>query len=235
MKIKVLMHVPFEGPAAIADWADEGGHVLDEVHLFDGESLPEQDEFELLVCMGGPMGAADDAEYPFLPRERELLAATVRLGKPVLGVCLGAQLLSLALGGTLARNRVPEIGVFPVQLTPEARDLELFKGFPDSFGALHWHGDTFSIPEGAVHAASSLACANQALVYGSNAVGLQFHIEATPESLESIIANCGDELLRGGDFVQSAEALRAQAEELRGMNPLLFGLLDRLSGEQDID
>ncbi|MGE4292562.1 MAG: type 1 glutamine amidotransferase [Desulfovibrio sp.] len=231
MKIKALMHVPFEGPAAIADWAHEAGHELEEVHLFSGAALPRPEDFDLLVCMGGPMGAADDEEYPFLPLERELLAETVRQGKPVLGICLGAQLLSLALGGELSRNRQPEIGLFPVQLSDAARELDLFKGFPDSFDALHWHGDTFSIPRGATLAASSVACAHQAFVHGKNAVGLQFHIEATPASLESLIAHCGDELVEG-DFVQSAETLRAPAPELAAMNPLHFGLLDRLSTGQ---
>ncbi|WP_022660420.1 type 1 glutamine amidotransferase [Paucidesulfovibrio longus] len=228
MKIKTLMHVPFEGPAAIADWAAEGGHSLDETHLFDGARLPEQGEFDLLVCMGGPMGAADDEQYPFLPPERALLAETVRLGKPVLGICLGAQLLSLALGGALSRNRMPEIGVFPVQLSEKAQELELFKGFPESFDVLHWHGDTFSIPAGATLAASSVACAHQAFVHGKNAVGLQFHIEATPASLERMIEHCCDEL-QEADFVQSAETLRAHAPALAAMNPLLFGLLDRLA------
>lgn len=232
MRIKALMHVPFEGPAAIRDWADESGHTLDEVHLFTGAELPPQEDFEMLVVMGGPMSADDDEGYPAFPSERDLILETFHLGKPVLGICLGAQLLSLALGGTLSRNRTPEIGVFPVELSDAARQLELFSGFPDSFEALHWHGDTFSIPEGAVHVASSVACANQAFVhmgqgYGM-AVGFQFHVEATPASLDDMIMHCGDEL-QENDFVQSTETLRSHVESLEAMNGLLFGLLDRLA------
>ncbi|MEF2145637.1 MAG: type 1 glutamine amidotransferase [Desulfovibrionaceae bacterium] len=228
MNIAVLMHVPFEDEGAIAHWAAEGGHRIERFRLFEGRPLPGPEEFDMFVAMGGPMGAEDDQEHPYLPAERELLAQIARSGRPVLGICLGAQLLSLALGGQVTRNKQPEIGFFGVEMTDEGLAHEVFHGFPRSFEALHWHGDTFSIPDGAVHAASSIACAYQAFVHGERAVGLQFHLEAAPATLDRLLAHCADELV-DAPFVQDRETLLANERHFNDMNRLLYGLLDRLA------
>ena len=228
MRIHVIQHVPFEGPAAIADWAARRGDELRITHQYKGEGLPAPAQFDLLVSMGGPMGANDDLQHPWLTEERDLLRRTAAAGVPVLGICLGAQILCTALGGTVTRNPVPEIGFFPVRLTNEGKDAPALRGLPDIFGPLHWHGDTFSIPEGAIHAASSIACSAQAFVHGKSAVGLQFHLEATAASLNALIEHCGDELVEA-DTVQSAEGLRADMGVLKTDNELLFRLLDNLA------
>ncbi len=133
------------------------------------------------------MNVYEEAEYPWLAAEKAFIAAAIGAGKPVLGICLGAQLIAAVLGGTVSKGPQPEIGWYPVELTPAGRELPLFAGFPDRFTALHWHGDTFSIPPGATHVASSAACANQAFAYdGGRVVGLQFHLEETRESLAQL-------------------------------------------------
>lgn len=228
MRIHCLMHVPFEGPAAIADWSGRSGHALARTLVWEGGPLPGLDDFDFLVVMGGPMSVNDVAELAWLGPEKALIRAAVEAGKKVLGVCLGAQLIAAVLGGTVGPGEHCEIGFFPVRLLPEAEGLEVFKGLPEAFEPLHWHGETFTIPEGAVRAARSDGCANQAFVYDRRVVGLQFHLEATPESLGRLVDHCGSEI-GPGPFMQSGNDMLAKAERLDAANALLFGLLDRLA------
>jgi len=143
----------------------------------------------------------------------------------VLGVCLGAQLVADVLGGRVTRNPQKEIGWFPVQLTDEARASPLLGGFPQQFLPFHWHGDTFSIPPGAVRIASSAACANQAFQFDDRVIGLQFHLDYSAESIETMIGNCGDELM-DAPGVQRAADMLSGPERVAEIRRLLHALLD---------
>jgi GMP synthase-like glutamine amidotransferase len=228
MRIQSFEHVPFEGPAALADWARARGHSLDRTRVFAGQPLPRVQDLDLLFVMGGPMSVHDEAACPWLAPEKAFLRQAVERGVRILGICLGAQMLAEALGGEVRRNPGPEIGWFPVELTPEGRAAPLLAGLPDRFTAFHWHGETFSIPPGAVRLARSEGCVNQAFAFGERALGLQFHLETTPASMELLIENCASELV-DAPLVQSAGRMRAMCDTSGPMRPLLDTLLDTLA------
>jgi GMP synthase-like glutamine amidotransferase len=228
MRIHVLQHVPFEGPAAIAQWAERRGYPLALSRLYAGDPLPVLDDFDRLVVMGGPMSVGDTDAYPWLAPERALIAEAVAGGKSVVGVCLGAQLIAAALGARVYRNAQKEIGWLPVRLTAEAGALDLCDGLPVEQTVFHWHGDTFDLPAGTVHLAESEGCANQAFLVDGRVLGLQFHLESTPESVAAICAHCADEI-QPDRYVQTVAEMRAADPDLfAGIGRTLEVLLDRL-------
>jgi GMP synthase-like glutamine amidotransferase len=228
-RVLVLEHVPFEGPGAIADWAAERGHALVRVALFRGEAVPPPSSVDALVVMGGPMGADDDDRYPFLREEKRLLKACVDGGRPVLGVCLGAQLLARALGSPVRAQGYREIGWFPLRWDAAARSVPGFASVPVEAVVFHWHGDTFGVPAGTVRLASSNACPNQAYATADGrVVGLQFHLEMRDADLRSLVESGRDEIAAGGRFVQTeSEILAGPALHTARLRPLLDALLDR--------
>jgi GMP synthase-like glutamine amidotransferase len=217
--------VAFEGPAAIADWSAARGHTLAVTRLDRGEALPGPDEFDGLVVMGGPMSANDAHRHAWLPPERRALGAALEAGVPVLGVCLGAQLLAAAAGARVHPAAQKEIGWLPVRRVA-AKGLGAL--LPGTFTPLHWHGETFELPSGATRLAASDAVPNQAFQLGERALGLQFHLEATPASVRALVAHAGHEI-GDGPFEQPAEGIVGEAEaRSRAVRPILFGLLDAL-------
>lgn len=189
--LDVLVHVDFEGPGAIADRAAARGMTVRVHRLFAADRVPSLDEVERLVVMGGPMGALDDADHPWLPEVRALLARAVAAGTPVLGVCLGAQLLAAALGARIRRGPAPEIGAGRVDLTAAAAHDPVL-GVVDgaALGVFHWHGDTFDLPDGATLLASSDRYAHQAFRV-ARAWGLQFHVELRAGDAASVSSHLG--------------------------------------------
>jgi len=232
MRIHCLRHAPFEGIANIGTWAKARGHTVSETLLFKGEELPLLGSFDLLVIMGGPMSTVDEARYPWLKPEKRFIRMSVATGKIVLGICLGAQLIAEAMGGTVSKNKDEEIGWLPVKMTPDAKRSTVFGFMPEEVTAFQWHGDTFTIPPGARKLASSEACENQAFEIG-RAVGLQFHLESSKESIEQLIENCGGDLAEGR-YVQDVERIRAGYGHLPEINKLLETLLDNMEKEYTI-
>jgi len=178
----ILQHVAWEGPALIA--AEAEARVLGtSIRRMDlGAGVPEPDDVAGLVVMGGPMGAYETDQYPFLVAECHLMAELVRRGRPVLGVCLGAQLLAQALGAKVFAGHGPEIGFGTVQLTAAGRKDSLFTPVGPSLPVFHWHGDTFDLPEGATLLASSPEYPHQAFRFGACVYGLQFHVEPNSDT-----------------------------------------------------
>lgn len=229
MRIHVLQHVPFEGPAGIGDWATGKGHPITTTHLFEDARLPDQKDFDWLVVMGGPMGIHDEDHYPWLVQEKEFLREAIASGKTVIGVCLGAQLIADALGARVYRNEHKEIGWFPIELTEQGQASSVVMFLPRRFEVLHWHGDTFDLPEGAVHLARSDGCEHQGFLYERRVLGLQFHLESTPASVADLVANCASEIVPA-EYVQDAERMLAATEgDYVRINRALFGILERLS------
>ncbi len=233
MRIHYLQHVPYEGIAGIGDWATARGHTLSVSQLF-AQDFAHPGAFDMLVVMGGPMNIYQDAEYPWLAEEKRFIASTIEAGKLVLGVCLGSQLVADVLGGPVTHGVQPEIGWYPVELTEAGRALEVFSALPERFEPLHWHGDTFAIPPGAVHVARSEACENQAFAYDDGRViGLQCHLEATHQSWSVLCEACGDQLEGGGEWISSAEEMLADEARFETIRELLFGVLDAMSARHD--
>lgn len=206
MKIHYFQHVPFESLGSIEDWALARGHRLSSTRFFADDPLPRIEEIDWLIVMGGPMDIYATDSYTWLTREKRFIELAIENNKMVLGICLGAQLIADALGARVYRNVSKEIGWFPIAFTPEARPSPLFRFLPAHLTVLHWHGDTFELPHGAMRIASSEACENQGFVRGNKLVGLQFHLEFTKRSLEQLIENCADELVPG-KYVQPAEKM----------------------------
>lgn len=226
LRVHWLQHVPFEGLGSIEPWLRERGHAVSCTRLFAGEPLPDVAAFDWLIVMGGPMNADETCRHPWLTAERRLIGAALAANKRVLGICLGAQIMARALGAEVAPDE-PEIGWFDVELTPIGAISPFFADFPATFPALHWHGDRFSIPDGARRAAGSAACANQAFVYGERAVGLQCHLEITPDSAAVLVDHCRHELV-AAPWVQSERAMLSCPQRFAELNGLMAALLARL-------
>lgn len=179
-----LRHVAFEDLGLLAPLLAERNHTVRYVDV-PTANLDEVDVLapDLLVVCGGPIGVYENDRYPFLDRELEWLAQRVAARRPVLGICLGAQLLAKALGARVYPSGTKELGWAPVTLSSAGAASPL-KHLEDT-AVLHWHGDTFDLPEGAVHLASTPACRNQAFSFGEHTLALQFHAEAAGRALEA--------------------------------------------------
>lgn len=228
MNCLCLQHVPFEGPAYLKDWARSRGHILKTIEVWKKEPFPGDPEYDALFVLGGPMNVDQEKQYPWLIDEKRFLEQAVRKQKPILGICLGAQLLAVVLGGSVVRNREKEIGWFPVTLTDEGLGSRFFAGFPKEFVAFHWHGDRINLPTKAALLASSKACEEQAFSYGENILGLQFHLESNQENIEKLIEHCGHEMDKG-PWVQTAQEIHENAPPLSEVYAWLDGSLDALA------
>lgn len=228
MHAMVLQHAAFEGPGLIADWASARGHEMSLVDATTGE-FPQLDGTDLVVVLGGPMRASDSARHPWLADEKHFLADAIASGRPVLGICLGAQIIAEVLGGRVRRNEEVEIGWHVVRKTHVGATGPFFSGWPQTMVVGQWHADTFELPLGMEPALSSEACRNQAYVFDDGVVGLQFHIEWTQQALDALLCACVDELGGGELWVQSAEEIRDEApERIAECREFLFDLLDQL-------
>jgi GMP synthase (glutamine-hydrolysing) len=194
-EVLVLQHVACEGPGAIGGVLQRHGVRLRIVHAYAGESVPATlAPARALVVMGGPMGVYEADRYPHLRDELRLIEHALHRSAPVLGVCLGSQLLAAALGARVYPSGGKEIGWYRVDLTDAATSDGLFGGLPRSFTALHWHGDIFDLPSGAVRLAASAMTERQAFRYGDDAYGLLFHLEASRPQLEQMVTAFADEI-----------------------------------------
>ena len=172
------------------------------------------------------MSVNDEDEFPWLVQEKRFIRDIIENGRAVLGICLGAQLIASAIGASVYRNSAKEIGWFPIQRAPST-DSSIFR-FPTSLEVFHWHGETFDLPSGAILLAKSTACENQAFQLGRSVIGLQFHLETTPEAAREIVSNCRDELV-ASQYVQTEEViLSAKPEKYESINRIMSDVLSFL-------
>ena len=217
-KILVVQHTAPETIGIIADALEPKRISVEYIRTFQDEPVPKaMDGAGGLIVMGGPMGVRDQGRFPYLRDEMRLLEQAIKEDKPVLGVCLGAQLLASVLGSRVAAAK-KEIGWHPVRLSPQAQQDPLWAGTPASFTAFHWHGDVFDLPPGAVGLASSDMTPHQAFRHGQKAYGLLFHLEMTENIIREMIRTFSDELLeqnldsgwmiqKGGEYLPVTEKI----------------------------
>jgi len=180
----VIRHIPFEDLGNLSGILTEYGYRI--TYLEAGlDKLGDLDPHlpDLLIVLGGPIGAYDTDDYPFLTNEIQLLAHRLQADLPTLGICLGAQLMARALGASVYPS-TKEIGWSPIQLSEGGKQSPLIHLAAEYTAVLHWHGDTFNLPDGATHLASTQNCQNQAFSWGKNGLALQFHPEVTELGLE---------------------------------------------------
>jgi GMP synthase-like glutamine amidotransferase len=226
MRIHYFQHVPYEGLGNIEGWIRSKNYNLSATRFYTADPLPKLDEIDCLIIMGGPMGAYEDKKYSWLTAEKSFIEASIKAGKKVLGICLGAQLIASVLGAKVYPHIHKEIGWFPLTLTDEGIESELLKGFPVELLAFHWHGDTFSFPEGAERLAETTACRNQAFSHADRAVGLQFHLDLKRENVEQLIENCAGELMIKEHYIQTPEQMLRPEAEFEKMQKYMYKLLD---------
>jgi len=193
MRVLIFRHVRFEGAGLLETVLRSRGIGIDYADLYmEGTAVPDPSVYQGLIFMGGPMSVNDDLAW--LRLEEGFIRDAVAARIPVLGICLGSQLVARALGATVRRNPNKEIGWLDVRFTPKAAEDPLFGGLTTE-NIFHWHGETFDLPERAELLASSALCRNQAFRLGSGVYGLQFHLEVTPEMISEWCVqdeNCGD-------------------------------------------
>ena len=227
MRVHILQHVPFEGPSTITNWCGDRGLSYSKTLMFKGDALPDPDELDFLIVLGGPMGVTDQDDFPWLRDELTFIHRCIDANKIMLGICLGAQMIAHSLGAAVTRNTHTEIGWFAVDRHPALTGHPLAEILPDSFDAFHWHGDTFAIPNRAIPVASSEACANQGFVYRDRIVGLQFHLETSLAAAQMLINHCRYELTQG-PFIQTEEKMLSRPERFEHAQRRLSRVLDFL-------
>lgn len=208
--VLVLQHVPHETLGSLAEHMAAVG--LESRYLRLYEQVPASLPLETaagLVVLGGPMNVDEVQPYPFLASEIGWIQQALSLQLPLLGICLGSQLLAKALEAKVYPNGIKEIGWYPLELTPAASDDLLFAGCAPQQTVFQWHGDTFALPPGVVHLARSAQCQHQAFRVGSTAYGLQFHIEMTPDMLDTWLNEPGNRCEVGGLAYIDPAAIRA--------------------------
>jgi GMP synthase (glutamine-hydrolysing) len=209
----VLQHLAAEPLGTIGDALKARAVKTKYIRVFEGEPVPnDMNGASGLVVMGGPMGLYEQREYPFLSHEIRLIERALSAETPVLGICLGSQLLASALGAEVTKAHRKEIGWFPVSLTEAATGDSVFSEMRDSFMAYHWHGDVFDVPSGAFSLASSAQTQCQAFAYGNSAYGFLFHLEAMQEIVEDMVRGFEDEL--DEERIDPAEIIAQTLEHL---------------------
>jgi GMP synthase (glutamine-hydrolysing) len=226
LRIHYFQHHPSEGLCSIGEWISSAGHSLTSTRFYENQAIPELSEIDWLIVMGGPMSVNDDKEFPWLSAEKKFIRQAIDADKIVLGICLGSQLVSAALGAKVYANNEKEIGWFDIELTTSAQS-GLFGDMGSVMRVFHWHGDTFDLPENAILLASSAATENQAYIYKGRVLALQFHLEQTPDTMNEMIKTWSKEL-SGGKYVQTAKEL-LNLQLLDSNKKILFKLLTRLA------
>jgi GMP synthase (glutamine-hydrolysing) len=220
-KVWVLQHHPAENLGAIAEALESAALAWQYVRVFDGRPVPtDMKGAGGLIVMGGPEAVYQLDRYPYLRDEIALIENALKAGRPVLGVCLGSQLLAAALGANVRRAAHKEIGWYPVRLRSAAKDDRLLGGVPEEFVACHWHSDIFDLPAGAVPLASSELTELQGFRYGENAWGLMFHAEMTAQIVAALVSEFGEGLKRvgidGDEILASAPRHLADLSKIAG-------------------
>ena len=229
MNALIVTHHPEEGPGLLEDILKEQGWEKKEVGLWNGANLPDPTPFHILILMGGPMSVNDNDLHPFLVQEKQFVRQWIHNGNPTVGICLGAQIIAHCLGGTVYKGPKEEIGWYDCVLTEEGGRDPYLQSFPTPLPVFQWHGETFDLPSGAIHLAENQVCKNQAFQIGRSVIGLQFHLETTPNSMKEIINHCRAELIPSLYVQSESDILSASPEKYHKINSLMVKVLSHLN------
>ena len=235
MRVHFVLHETFEVPGAYLKWAQERGHQVKMTKVYEREALPETvDEIDFLIVMGGPQSPDEDrATFPYYDpqAEIELIQKAMKADCYIVGVCLGAQLLSVAYGAEYEHSPEREIGVFPITLTEAGLKDNHVKVFGQTLNTGHWHGDMPGLTEDAIVLATSQGCPRQIIRFSPKHYAFQAHLEFDPEAVELLIAADGEEVLeeqsKNLTYVQKPGVIRAY--DYQEMNAKLYAFLDSLT------
>ena len=223
--IWVMQHTPCETLGSFEAVLQGNGVEYAHIETHEGNPVPaEMADKAGLIVMGGPMGVYEYARYPFLRDEMRLIESALKLDKPVLGVCLGSQLLAAVLGAEVNKGERKELGWHAVTLSDSAAHDPLLHGVSTEFWPFHWHGDVFSLPQKAVGLASSRQTQHQAFRYGKNAYGILFHLEVTRGQVAQMLSDFAEELREaGGSASEISEQTARHLPALQGIASTVFG------------
>ncbi|SDW74377.1 type 1 glutamine amidotransferase [Paenibacillus sp. PDC88] len=226
MKIIVFRHFSFDDPSVMVSWSKQAGHDL--IIHDPANGIPQEwlHSFDLLVIQGGPMSVYQESKYPWLIQEKLFVKKAIEAGKKVLGICLGAQMIAEILGGAVSPIGVnKEIGWHQIHRNEERHPW--LTQLPEHFISFSWHGDTFSLPEGARLLMYSEACGQQAFAYGDHVLALQFHLESTPDCIQEMLSRWSNELI-DSPYIQHDTEIRQGMNHSEHANRLLRGILDQI-------
>lgn len=242
LRVHYFQHIPNEGYGSPEVYLKQKGAQLSHTEFFNvpkgqaAQNLPNIKDVDLLIIMGGVMSVNDEAIYPWLKQEKDWIRQFIALDKPVIGLCLGSQLIASCLGARVTKNKYEEIGwwsIFKVDGAAQHDEQQRIFDFPDEVLALSWHNDTFDLPENAVLLAGSAACANQAYQYKNNVLAFQFHPETTALNLALFLEEKPDMTNKDGTYIQSFEELtHTSPDTFKPANELLNRAVDFVLGAQ---
>ena len=227
MRIHFIQHMHFEYPGTIADWANEKNYIISYTKIFEEAKFPSIDLFDILVIMGGVMGVYEEDKYAWMKAEKSFIKKSIEANKKVLGICLGAQFIAEALGAKVFPHTKKEIGWFEVE---KVLQHKLTDKLPQKFTTFHWHGDTFTLPENAIHLFKTNACEQQGFVYNNHVAGLQFHMEIKKDLLNNMTENERAELLKA-DYVQSEDEIKnLMTKYISEQKKFMYNFLEAFTG-----
>ena len=227
-KSLIIKHNPSEGGGLFEKILKERGWEQEILPLYSGKVLPDSvDSYGLTLIMGGPMSANDEDRFPFLKKEIPFVRQMLKLGKPVLGICLGAQIMAKSLGARVYPGPHKEIGWYFLNQTPSAKSDPLFSLLDSYFLVFQWHGETFDLPNGGICLAGNEAYPSQAFRFGEWAYGLQFHFEVTEPMIKTWLGQWSEEIKKAKPQPSSALDIlrdsRIYLERLQKQVRLFFG------------
>jgi GMP synthase-like glutamine amidotransferase len=227
MHLHYFQHNHFEDLGYIGSWAKSNNFTISCTRFDLKPELPLLQDFDWLVIMGGAMGVHDSDQYPWIDAEIGFIKEAIHAGKIVIGVCLGSQMIASALGARVYKNSEPEMGFWPVKFSPEAQSDSVFRHFPAELDVMHFHFDTYTLPEGAIVIASSSVTPVQAFKFGNTVFALQFHSELTESNTPIFIRELTPEIVPGL-LVQNPDEMLQKLNLCRLNNEIFAKVLDEI-------